>query len=206
MTTMCNAEDYFSKKHGLTRTHSEVLQALDTYALNPGHTLDAGCGNGRNTLFLAARGFTVDAWDVNPERLDNLQRIATIEGLGDRIHTRCVDFNTMPAPTNTITRYDLALCTVVLMFVQPHAALRLIAHMQQTTHIGGHNLIVSAMDSDDYPCPDFFPFTLLAGQLRDAYADWNVRKYNEDVGQLHRKDAHGNRIALRFATLLAQKR
>jgi len=203
---LCTAADYFSKKHGLTRTHSEVLQALDAYALAPGHTLDAGCGNGRNTLFLAARGFTVDAWDVNPERLETLRRIATIEGLGDRIDTHCVDFNTMPHPTHAAKSYDLALCTVVLMFLQPHAALRLIAHMQQTTNAGGHNLIVSAVDSPDYPCPDFFSFTLAAGQLRDAYADWNVRKYNEDVGQLHRKDAQGNFIPLRFATLLAQKR
>ena len=30
-------------------------------------------------------------------------------------------------------------------------------------------------------------------------------KYNGDVGQLHKTDAAGNRISLRFATLLARK-
>ncbi|BDY94760.1 hypothetical protein MUTS15_34170 [Escherichia coli] len=30
-------------------------------------------------------------------------------------------------------------------------------------------------------------------------------KYNEDVGELHRTDANGNRIKLRFATMLARK-
>ncbi len=31
-------------------------------------------------------------------------------------------------------------------------------------------------------------------------------KYNEDVGELHRTDANGNRIKLRFATMLARKK
>jgi len=203
---LCTQADYFSKKHGLTRTHSEVLHALDTIAPAPGHILDAGCGHGRNALFLAARGFTVDAWDVNPERLDKLRHIADVEGLAERMHTRCVDFNAASALEDATARYDLALCTVVLMFLQPQAALQLVAHMQQTTKIGGYNLIVAAMDSQDYPCPGMFPFTFAPGQLHAAYAGWEVHKYNEDVGQLHRKDAQGNFIQLRFATLLTRKR
>ncbi|HHB1428616.1 TPA: tellurite methyltransferase, partial [Serratia odorifera] len=34
---------------------------------------------------------------------------------------------------------------------------------------------------------------------------WEIVKYNEDVGQLHKTDANGQRIQLRFATLLARK-
>ncbi|MFQ8717260.1 MAG: tellurite methyltransferase, partial [Enterobacter hormaechei] len=30
-------------------------------------------------------------------------------------------------------------------------------------------------------------------------------KYNEEVGELHRTEANGNRIKLRFATMLARK-
>jgi len=197
--------EYFSQKHGLTRTHSEVLHAVQACALSPGYVLDAGCGNGRNTLFLAAQGHTVEAWDVNTERLETLNHIAAHEDLSDRIRTRCVDFNALPVPTALAEHYDLALCTVVLMFLQPQAALRLTALMQQTTKSDGYNLIVSAMHSPDYPCPEFFPFTFAPGQLRHLYADWQVLKYNEDVGQLHRKDAQGNFIRLRFATLLARK-
>ena len=33
---------------------------------------------------------------------------------------------------------------------------------------------------------------------------WDLLKYNEDVGELHRTDENGNRIKLRFATMLAQ--
>jgi len=56
-------ENYFTEKYGLTRTHSEVLAAAAL--VPPGKTLDLGCGNGRNSLYLAANGYSVTAWDKN---------------------------------------------------------------------------------------------------------------------------------------------
>ena len=79
--------------------------------------------------------------------------------------------------------------------------------MQQEAAPGGYNLIVSAMDSDDYPCRVPFPFRFQSGGLKAFYADagWEVLKYNENPGKLHRTDENGNRIEMRFATLLARK-
>ncbi len=54
-------ENYFTEKYGLTRTHSEVLLCADI--VKPGKTLDLGSGNGRNSLYLAANGYDVTAWD-----------------------------------------------------------------------------------------------------------------------------------------------
>jgi tellurite methyltransferase len=50
-----------------------------------------------------------------------------------------------------------------------------------------------------------FPFAFKSGELSEYYAGWELLKYNEDVGELHRTDAQGNRIKLRFATLFARK-
>ena len=92
------------------------------------------------------------------------------------------------------------------MFLEAKTIPGLIANMQRCTKPGGYNLIVAAMDTADYPCTVGFPFAFKEGELRRYYEGWERVKYNEDVGELHRTDANGNRIKLRFATMLARKK
>ncbi|GHD91644.1 tellurite resistance methyltransferase TehB [Pseudocitrobacter faecalis] len=195
--TICD-ENYFSEKYGLTRTHSEVLEAAKV--IKPGKTLDLGCGNGRNALYLAANGFDVTAWDKNPASITNLESIRREEGL-ENVQSAIKDLNALRFEGE----YDFILSTVVMMFLQPETIPGLIANMQRCTKPGGFNLIVAAMDTDDYPCTVGFPFAFKPDELRHYYAGWNFLKYNENPGELHRTDANGNRIKLRFATMLAQK-
>jgi len=195
---MTRNENYFSEKYGMTPTHSEVRNAMQF--IQPGKTLDLGCGNGRNSLYLASRGFDVTAWDKNPNSLSNLERIRATEGL-DNLHIAEVDLNTLRFDGE----YDFILSTVVLMFLEAKTIPGLLANMQRCTKPGGYNLIVAAMDTEDFPCTVGFPFAFKKGELCNYYQGWELLKYNEDVGELHRTDANGNRIKLRFATLLAQK-
>ena len=90
-------------------------------------------------------------------------------------------------------------------FIPARSLPRRLQHLQQLFAAGGYNLIVAAMDTEDYPCTVGFPFAFKPDELRDYYQGWELLKYNEDVGELHRTDANGNRIKLRFATLLARK-
>lgn len=191
-------ENYFSEKYGLTRTHSEVLEAVKV--ITPGKTLDLGCGNGRNALYLAANGFDVTAWDKNPASINNLESIRREEGL-ENLQSAIKDLNALSFEGE----YDFILSTVVMMFLQRETIPGLIANMQRCTQPGGYNLIVAAMDTEDYPCTVGFPFAFKTDELRHYYAGWNLLKYNENPGELHRTDANGNRIKLRFATMLAQK-
>ncbi|RTY57899.1 tellurite resistance methyltransferase TehB [Pantoea sp. YU22] len=195
---MIKTENYFAETYGLTPTHSEVLAALPH--LNPGKALDLGCGNGRNSLFLSQNGFDVTAWDHNPASLARLEQIVAQEGITN-IHTEQRDLN----QTRFNGGYTFVLSTVVMMFLQPETIPQLIADMQASTVRDGHNLIVAAMSTDDYPCPLAFPFTFKSGELSHYYRNWHILKYNEHVGQLHKRDEQGNRISCRFATLLAQK-
>ncbi|HAU8264635.1 TPA: tellurite resistance methyltransferase TehB [Kluyvera intermedia] len=191
-------DSYFTEKYGLTRTHSDVLHAMQF--VKPGKTLDLGCGNGRNSLYLAANGFDVTAWDKNASGINNIKTICQAEGLTN-LQTAVVDLNALSFEGE----YDFILSTVVLMFLEPQTIPGLIANMQRCTKSGGYNLIVAAMDTTDFPCTVGFPFAFKENELRNYYAGWELEKYNEDVGELHRTDANGNRIKLRFATLLARK-
>ena len=191
-------ENYFTEKYDLTRTHSDVVDAAKIVA--PGKTLDLGCGNGRNSLYLAANGYDVTAWDKNPMSIANPERIKNAEGLTN-LHAEVADLNAL----NFDGEYDFILSTVVMMFLDAKTIPGLIENMQRCTNPGGYNLIVAAMDTDDFPCTVGFPFAFKTGELRRYYTGWDLLKYNEDVGELHRTDEHGNRIKLRFATMLARK-
>lgn len=194
----CEPKDYFPKKYNSNPVHSEVLEAMES--LSSGKALDLGCGQGRNALFLAQHGFEVTAVDQNELALEILQSIVEQEDL--EMTVGLYDINS----ANLKQSYDLIVSTVVLMFLQADRIPAIIRNMQDQTNPGGYNLIVCAMDTEDYPCQVPFSFTFKEGELADYYKDWELVKYNENPGHLHRRDENGNRIALRFATMLAKKK
>lgn len=191
----CLPEDYAHKKYDLTKTHSEVLDAMSI--VKPCKALDLGCGGGRNSLFLNLLGFDVTAVDENIERL-----VTVVNEEQLPITVKQYDINSAAIQDD----YGFIFSTVVFMFLERNCIPDIIANMQAHTISGGYNLIVSAMSTEDFPCPIDFSFTFKENELKDYYKEWNIVKYNENVGELHRLDKHGNRIKLRFVTLLARKK
>ncbi|WP_208950707.1 tellurite resistance methyltransferase TehB [Rahnella sp. ChDrAdgB13] len=199
MTQQPAPEDYYTEKYGLTRTHSEIINAVNY--VQPGKALDLGCGSGRNSLYLNLIGFDVTGWDNNPMSVAKVNDIIAAESL-QHISISEQDLNTH----RFSGEYDFIFSTVVMMFLERNSIPYIIRDMHAATRPGGYNLIVAAMDSPDYPCPLPFPFTFKPEELRNYYEGWEIVKYNEDVGELHKRDENGNRYKLRFATLLAKKR
>ena len=181
-----------NSRYGLSATHSEVVAAAEIIA--PCKTLDMGCSNGRNSLYLGQRGFDVTAVDNNPNAIGMLQQIANDAQLKN-IEAWVYDLNDAALDTD----YGFIACTVTLMFLNPARVDAVIADMQARTLPGGYNLIVCAMSTEQHPCPVPFPYTLDAGQLSGAYEGWELLKYNEDLGTMH------NGAQLQFATMLARK-
>ncbi|WP_409310524.1 SAM-dependent methyltransferase TehB [Pectobacterium sp. B1J-3] len=199
LSFFCKPEDFYHKKYGLTRTHSEVIEAMQH--INPGKTLDLGCGGGRNSLYLNLRGFDVTACDKNEQSIASLNDIISSEAL-TRIRAGVYNINLAEIKE----QYDFILSTVVLMFLERERIPHIIKNMQERTNSGGYNLIIAAMSTEDYPCPMPFSFTFKENELKNYYDGWEILKYNEDIGQLHKTDVNGNRIKLRFATMLARKK
>jgi len=181
-----------NSRYGLNPAHSEVDEACKI--IEPCNALDMGCSNGRNALYLSQLGFNVIAVDNNPSAIGMLQQIVSEEGIAN-IKAQVYDINNAGLGVD----YGFIACTVTLMFLDPARVDAVMADMQEHTLPGGYNLVVCAMNTEEHPCPVRFPFTLKAGQLREAYEGWELIKYNEDVGAMH------NGAQLQFATMLARK-
>lgn len=181
-----------NSRYGLSPTHSEVVEACKI--IEPCDTLDMGCSNGRNAIYLGQLGFNVTAIDANPGAINMLQSIIDEEELNN-VKAQVYDINN----ANLSEDYGFISCTVTLMFMDPTRVNDILADMQKRTLAGGYNLIVCAMSTEEHPCPVGFPFSLKADQLRETYKGWELIKYNEDVGTMH------NGAKLQFATILARK-
>jgi SAM-dependent methyltransferase len=80
--------------------------------LPPGRALDAGCGHGSETLWLAAHGWQVTAVDFSPAALAHAR--STAETLGPTI-AAAIDWieGDLAAWTPQPSRYDLVVCLYV---------------------------------------------------------------------------------------------
>jgi len=71
-------------ERGASERPSAVLQRIldsDRWEIPTGRALDIACGSGRNALFLAARGFQVDAVDISPLGLEQAAARARAKSL-----------------------------------------------------------------------------------------------------------------------------
>ncbi|WP_432784505.1 Tellurite methyltransferase [Oligella sp. MSHR50489EDL] len=191
--------NYFKDTYGLSLTHSELLAATPYFVGE--RALDIGSGRGRNAIYLAQHGFQVDAFDVNPQAIQILDHIIEKEGIKS-IHTSIKDLNQDPSISG---EYDILVCTVVMMFLKSETIPPLIAQMQAATKAGGLNIIVCAMDTEAYPAKSDLSFSFKAGELRNYYQGWEFLKYNEEVGELRRRNPDGSFVKQQFATMIAKK-
>ena len=92
----------WNKKHGADYSPEGAASAVERfYTLASGRSaLDIAAGNGRNALFLARKGFSVDAVDISEVGL------AKFAGSHPNIQTVCADLDEFEIPAD---RYDLIL-------------------------------------------------------------------------------------------------
>ena len=98
---------YAGREPGFDEAPASLLpQPVD--GVKPGRALDLACGAGRNSIWLARRGWRVDAVDGAEAALDLLLASAETADCQDRITTHAADLESEP-PGFTIAReaYDL---------------------------------------------------------------------------------------------------
>lgn len=156
---------------------------------------DIACGLGRNALYLARRGWEVDAIDVSDVALDKLAAAAKGEALA--VNGIAADLEVDPAAVGRHAgdrRYDLVL-------VIRYANMPLIGRLPGILAPGGYLLVEKHLATHvDVVGPRNSRFRAQPGELRDAAEGLEIIEYREGIIE----DPDGRRVAL--ARLLARVR
>ena len=133
-----------------------------------GNALDIACGNGRNSMFLAAKGFVVDAVDISTVATSHLA------GRNPNINVICADLDAWNIPQN---RYELI---INVRFLDR----RLFPLIQNGLKTGGVLIVESFMDGEmDNYC-------LNQNELLRAFLSFRIVYYEEKKTDLSEKFDH----------------
>lgn len=170
-----------------------------------GSVLDLGAGDGRHSIFLAEKGFTVKATDISEAALEKLQRIAQEKGVS--VTTELADLATWPIDAD----YDVMIAVQIFQHLQTADALRVMHDIKHRTRPGGINPISLFTSTGDRYDMDreldpgaFYPED---NWLKQFYADWSILEHASHRGELNgpRKQDGSAKTSV-VERILAQKR
>lgn len=148
-----------------------------------GRALDLGCGPGRNTLHLAARGFRVDAVDLSPTAIawaEERAREAGPDGANVRFH--CGNAFASPELTGP---YDLIHDSGCFHHLPPHRRISYLALLERALAPGGHLSLAcfaSGAMGSELPDAAFYRQSGLQGGL--AYTPDSLRRIFADLTEI----------------------
>jgi tellurite methyltransferase len=175
-----------------------------TNILPGGTVLDLGAGDGRQALYLAAKGFQVTAVDLSEAGLEKLQRLAGKQGLN--IKTELADLNSW----SISEEYDAIIAIAVLQHLKHDPAMRILNEMKAHTRSGGINaLTVFTQTGDRYTLDreedpeSFYPED---NWLQKFYSDWQVNEHDlVTTTELRKHPTTGLPLQNNIERLIAQK-
>ncbi|MEM6582004.1 MAG: methyltransferase domain-containing protein [Pseudomonadota bacterium] len=169
------------------KTHPSALLESWIEGAPMGHALDVACGAGRNAIYLAAQGFTVDAIDISSAALERGR--VNAKALDNRISWIESDLDLPPVLERL---YQLIL---VIRYVNLPLVKALIPHLAAS------GLLICEqhlMTDQDVAGPRTPSFRVQPGELLQTAATLDVLHYSESVVS----DPGGDKVAL--ARLVAQ--
>jgi tellurite methyltransferase len=149
--------------------------------------LDAGCGEGKNAAFFAARGALVDAIDLSEAAIKN-GRHQWPNLLGLRWHV--ADIITTSVPSG---HYDIVIAYGLLHCLRDKNKVEHVIHkLQEATAYSGYNVVCAFNDRNQemHAHPGFEPCLLNHREYLSAYSSWEI--ITESDSDLTEKHPHNN--------------
>lgn len=147
--------------------------------------LDAGCGEGKNAVYLAAQGANVIAADISPWAIINAHALHR-DAKANRVAWVVSDVGTLRLPSES---FDIVVA-YGLLHCQPDVAslIRLVDLLKVSTRAGGHHVVCTfnGRYQDLRAHPGFSPTLLAHADILSLYSDWQiVEESDRDLVETH---------------------
>ncbi len=153
----------------------EPVVSLKTYVdvLKKGKTLDIATGEGRNAVFLAQHGFTVEGIDCSSKGVEKAKRLAEEKSVSVEFKGQNLDFFLMP-----LMKYD----TILMTYFRPQA--RFFSEIRRGLVAGGTFLLeaytVEHLRAQSSPNPNIeFEECYKPNEVLSHLKDFHVLLYKE---------------------------
>jgi len=182
------------KPHNLT---ADSIQHLPSNA----KVLDLGCGEGKDSFFLAKNNFNVTAIDVSEEGIKKLSEFAKKEKLKIK-----ADVSEIKSYLEDCEEFDAIFAMNVLQFIDEKNIFNVIKKIQLKTKLNGLNVIASFVTETPKQKKMVLSkgrYFFEEGELKELYKDWKILFYEEKLGDW---ETHGEPRHRHFSVkLIAQK-
>ncbi|MEV7074010.1 class I SAM-dependent methyltransferase [Streptomyces sp. NPDC093990] len=166
----------------VAKPDENLVSCLDRGLVTTGRALDLGCGPGRNALYLASRGFEVDAVDLSP---------AAIAWAGERVLETAADVRFVCGDAFSLSgrelcgTYDLIYDSGCFHHLPPHRRVSYLALLERHLAPGGRFGLVCFADGavgSDLPDAEVYRRGGLEGGL--AYSAASLRGIFRDLTEI----------------------
>lgn len=140
-----------------------------------GRVLDLGCGEGRDAVFFAARGFRVTGVDVSAAGIGKARRLARAAGV--RVRWVVADMGRY-LPRGP---YDLVFSCGAVHYLPRPVRDRIFPRWQAVTRPGGLHGHIVFTDREVYVEKGEIVEYFRPGEIRNYYGDWEVLEYEESA-------------------------
>lgn len=172
-----SGKDYYWGKNP-SSTAKKLIEIISTINYNGKKLIDLGCGEGRDAVFFAKRGFNVLAIDISEQGLKKTEKYAKEENVSIKILKKnIIDYKLEE-------KYDILISTGVLHYLPPENRYEKFQNYKNFTNKGGINaysifvkkpFIKKAPDAD--PNAYFFK----SGEIMTYYWDWEILYCVEEI-------------------------
>lgn len=182
---MIEDKERWNKRHVEKPMRDSLEPIVEKYVglANVGNALDIACGIGRNTHYIAQKGFFVDAVDISDYALGEVKEMATI----NKIETDLDTYNL------AVNKYDLVVNINYL-------SRRLFPQIKESLKSGGVVIFETFIVAHgDFTQPSNLEFLLRKNELLHAFIGLDIIYYEE------RDDINLRGEKTRVASLVARK-